>query len=209
MHRPHIRRPPARSPRRHALARLACAALSGLCVRTPAKAVAAWDLPALMRLLGARRSGEARFDQTKALAMLDAPIESSGILRYSEPGYLEMRTLKPKPEKLVVQGTQISVDVDGHTHRFDLDQAPAVGALVDGIRATLGGDLHALQRAYRVRLGGDEALWTLVLVPRLPAARSRVAEIDISGSGSWLRSIAIFEADGDHSLMRLEPLRHR
>lgn len=208
MHRPATRRTPARGSRRRALARLACAALAGLGVGAPAQA-AAWDLAALMRLLAARGSGEASFDQTKTLAMLDAPIESSGTLRYAPPDYLEMRTLKPRPEKVVVQGARITVEVDGHSRRFDLDQAPAVGALVGGIRATLGGDLGALQRAYRVSLGGDEALWTLALVPRLPAARERVSEIDISGSGAWLRSIAIFEADGDHSLMRLHRLRQR
>ena len=208
MHRPAIGRPSARSPRRRALARLACIALAGLGMAAPAQA-ATWDLAALMRLLAARGSGEARFEQTKTLAMLDAPIESSGTLRYAAPDYLEMRTLKPKPERIVVQGARITVEVDGHSQRFDLDQAPAVGALVGGIRATLGGDLGALQRAYRVSLGGEQALWTLELVPRLPAARARVSEIDISGSGAWLRSIAIFEADGDHSLMRLHPLRHR
>ena len=208
MHRPAIGRPSARSPRRRALARLACSALADLGMAAPAQA-ATWDLAALMRLLAARGSGEARFEQTKTLAMLDAPIESSGTLRYAAPDYLEMRTLKPKPERIVVQGARITVEVDGHSQRFDLDQAPAVGALVGGIRATLGGDLGALQRAYRVSLGGEQALWTLELVPRLPAARARVSEIDISGSGAWLRSIAIFEADGDHSLMRLHPLRHR
>lgn len=195
-----------RRQRRLALACLACVGATGLPWLRPAGA-ASWDLEALMRLLATRKSGEARFKETKTLSMLNAPIESSGILRFAAPDFLEMHTLAPKPQKVVVQGRQVTVELDGKTHRFDLDQTAEAGALVDGIRATLDGDLAGLRRNYAARLRGSARLWTLELVPRLDAARARISEIDVSGSGSAVLSIAVFQADGDRSLMTLHELR--
>lgn len=205
---PHHRgpaRPTWRPRRRGVLTGLALAALAAL-GGTPALGAAPWDLAALMRLMAARKSGEARFRETKTVAMLDAPVTSSGILRFAAPDMLEMHTLEPSEQRLVVRGRQVSVELDGRSRQFDLDQAPAVGALVEGIRATLVGDLAGLQRAYRTRLQGERARWTLVLVPRLPAARARVSEIDVSGSEASVHEIAVFQADGDRSWMRIHEL---
>jgi outer membrane lipoprotein-sorting protein len=193
-------RPGAR--RRLALAGLALAMAAGLAL-PPAALAAPWDLAALMGMLAARKSGEASFEQTKTLAMLDAPIHSSGILRFEAPDMLEMHTLEPTQQRMVVRGRQVSVEVAGRSQTFDLERNPAAGALVEGIRATLDGDLAGLQRGYHTRLQGEQRQWTLVLVPRLPAARARVSEIDLSGSGASVRSIAVFEADGDRSWMRI------
>ena len=207
-HDPHgldAARPAWRPRRRGVLGVLALAALAAL-GGTQALAAPPWDLAALMRLMAARKSGEARFRETKTVAMLDAPVTSSGILRFAAPDMLEMHTLEPSPQRLVVRGRQVSVELDGRSRQFDLDQAPAVGALVEGIRATLVGDLAGLQRAYHARLQGERARWTLVLVPRLPAARARVSEIDVSGSEASVHEIAVFQADGDRSWMRIHEL---
>ncbi len=192
--------PPARL--RSMLLGLVLAMATGLAL--PHAAVAApWNLATLMGMLAARKSGEASFQETKTLAMLDAPVRSSGTLRFAAPDMLEMHTLEPTQQRLVVRGRQVSVEVAGHSQSFDLDRSPAVGALVEGIRSTLDGDLAGLQRAYHTRLQGEQQRWTLVLVPRLPAARARVSEIDLSGSGASVRSIAVFETDGDRSWMRI------
>ncbi|WP_018911909.1 outer membrane lipoprotein carrier protein LolA [Thiomonas sp. FB-6] len=198
--------PPARGRRRRVLAALVLALGAGPAFAA-ASGAAPWDLAALMAMLGARKSGEARFQETRNLAMLDAPIESSGILRFAAPDMLEMHTLRPAEQRLVVRGRQLSVEIGGRTQHFDLDETPAVGALVEGLRATLGGDLAGLQRAYRTRLEGGRRRWTLVLVPRLPAARARVSEIDLSGSEASVQGIAVFQADGDRSWMRIQELR--
>lgn len=196
--------PGHRPARRLALVRLAGAAAL-LLPRAPALA-RDWTLEALMRLLRQRRSGRARFHETRTLAMLNAPIESSGVLRFAAPDFLEMRTLHPRPQSVVVRGSQVTLELDGRSRVFALDEQPEVAALVDGIRATLDGDLAALQRAYTTRLRGTPRVWSLELVPRLPAARARIREIDIGGSQATVRSIAIYQADGDHSLMMLHEL---
>lgn len=198
-------------PRRRlaAWARAAALGVGALLVLASAPAPAradAWSLDALMHALGAHKSARARFHETKTLAVLSAPIESSGVLRFVAPDRLEMRTLRPKAQTVVVQAGELTLEVDGVRHSLPLDQHPEVAALVDGLRATLDGDLAGLRRAYRTRLRGRQRLWTLELVPRLPAARARVSEIDVSGSGAAVLSIAIYQADGDHSLMTLHEM---
>ena len=194
---------PSRLPRRSALVFIVAAACSA--ALAPARA-APWELQALMHELAARKAGRARFVETKTLAMLYAPIESSGTLRFAAPDFLEIRTLKPKRQSVVVRGGQVTVDADGTPRQFNLAEHPEVAALVDGIRATLNGDIAGLQRVYTTTFSGTRRLWTLKLVPRLDAARTHISEIDISGSGAAVLSIAIEQADGDRSLMTVHEI---
>ncbi len=188
---------PAR--RRAPRALLLAAAL--LCA--PLAHAAGWDVDALMRALARHGSGQATFVETKTLAMLDEPIESSGELRFSAPDFMEMRTLKPKPQTLVLQGDQLTVELDGRSRQLSLNGHPEIGALVASIRATLNGDRRALEQDYQVALDGDAAHWTLVLVPRAAKARAQVREIRIGGRRGRVRSIAVQQSDGDSSLMTI------
>ena len=195
--------PDAASPTRRRVLALGLVAL--LAPQAPALAQA-WNLQALMRELGTRKSAQASFHETRTLSMLSAPLESSGTLRFVAPDFLEMRTLQPSPQTFTVQGGQVSLELGGKRHAFALDQQPQVAALIDGLRATLDGDLAGLQRAYATRLRGRRRLWTLELVPRASAARGRISEIDVSGSAGTVLSIAIYQANGDHSLMTLREM---
>jgi hypothetical protein len=197
---------PGRISRRSALALIAATAYAA--ATAPARA-ASWDLDTLMRELALRKAGRARFVETKQLAMLYAPLESSGTLRFQAPDFLEIHTLKPKPQTVSVRGGQITIDADGTSRQFSLADHPEAAALIDGIRATLNGDVAGLRRVYATTFSGSRRLWTLKLVPRLDAARAQVSEIDISGSGASVLSIVIEQADGDRSLMTLHEVRAR
>lgn len=178
---------------------LLCTALS----LTPAAAAGVWNLDVLMQALARHPASRASFVESKTLAMLDAPIESSGELRFRAPDTLEMRTLKPKPQTLILEGNRLTAEIDGRTHHINLDDHPDAAVLVDSIRATLNGDRAALQREYTVTLTGDRAHWTLTLVPIAARARARVSEIRIAGHRGQVRSIAVEQSDGDHSLMTI------
>ena len=178
---------------------LLCAAL----LLTPPAVAGAWNLDALMQALAQHPASRASFVESKTLAMLDAPIESSGELRFRAPDTLEMRTLKPRPQTLILEGNRLTADFDGRIHHINLDDHPDAAVLVDSIRATLNGDRAALEREYTVTLVGDRAHWTLTLVPRDARARARVSEIRIAGRRGQVRSIAVEQADGDHSLMTI------
>ena len=176
-----------------------------LCCAAPraGAAEAPWNLPELMRALAAHPGGVADFTETKTLALLDHPLRSSGVLRYAAPDFLEMRTVAPRPQDLVLMGDRVVLELDGQQHTFDLRDHPRAAVLIETIRATLAGDAAALLRHDRVELEGTRAHWTLRLRPRDTGADVRA--VRVSGHGGQIERIAVTEANGDHALLRIRP----
>jgi hypothetical protein len=174
----------------------------------PLAAVAASSadpLDALMHALAARRHGHVTFTEIQYLAMLDRPLESSGELLYEAPDRLEKRTLRPRPETLVLEHGTLSATRGGHTRNLELAAWPQLAPLLEGLRATLAGDRAALEQVFDVRLDGDAAHWTLHLAPREPAAARLVRQVLITGAEADLRTVEILAADGDRSVLTVGP----
>lgn len=169
----------------------------------PAQAAAAWDLPQLMALLAANGGGRVRFTETRHLAMLDAPLVATGELVYVPPARLERHTETPVRETMVLDGDTLSLTREGKTHTLRLRDYPEAAALIESIRATLGGDRATLERTYALSLAGDEKAWTLDLLPADPAVVKVVLRIRISGSRGEVRGVDILQADGDRSVMQI------
>lgn len=164
-------------------------------------AFAAWDLQQLMDSLGQHKSGRATFVETKRIAMLDAPVRSSGELLFTAPDRLEKRTLKPRPESMTVHGGELVIERSGRKYQLQLQAYPQLAAFVDSIRGTLAGDRKALERNYRLELVGSAEVWTLQLTPLDEKMRAIVRAIRISGVRDQVASVEIDQADGDSSLM--------
>ena len=183
------------------------AGLAGLALLWAGCAPAAgWNLQTLAQALAQYHGGRADFTETKTLAMLDKPIESSGELRFAAPDFLQMRTLKPKPQTLTLMGNQLTLEMGGRSQQFDLRDHPDIATLIDGIRATLNGDLTTLQKHYALTLEGQEAQWILTLVPRDGKAREHVRDIRIGGHAGAVRTVTVEQGDGDRSVMRITPV---
>ena len=165
-----------------------------------------WGIDRLMQSLARSRSGSASFVEKKTIAMLDKPVESSGELFYTAPDRLEKRTLKPKPESMLLDKDKLIVEQRGKKHALSLANYPEVAAFIDSIRGTLAGDRKALERSYKLSLDGDEQNWNLSLLPIEDKMKKVVAKINIAGAGNILHSIEIKQADGDRSLMTITPL---
>jgi len=165
-----------------------------------------WGIDQLMRGLAQTRAGHAVFVEKKNIAILDKPVESSGELFYTAPDRLEKRTLKPKPESMVLERGTLIVEQKGRKHVLPLQNYPEVAAFIDSIRGTLAGDKSALERTYQLSLTGDEQAWTLILVPNDARMKKIVEKIRIAGTNNELRSIEIRQADGDSSLMTITQL---
>lgn len=191
---------PRRAERRTVAAALAALLIGAL----PAGAASEWDVQRLMDLLAHNQAGEAKFVERKFIALLDQPVESSGELYYVPPDRLEKRTLKPKPESMVLEGGMLTLERGGRKRSLPLADYPEIGAFVDSIRGTLSGDYQALQRAYGLALEGDAARWTLTLTPSEPRMAQIVQKIRIGGSHGEVSSIEILQADGDRSLMSIQ-----
>lgn len=204
-----LAKPRQRTPRR--LGRgLACALatlFTGLAMLMASpSAFAAWDLQQLMDALAQNKSGRASFVETKHLAMLDRPIESSGELLFTAPDRLEKRTLKPKPESMTVNGGALLVERGSQKFHLQLQSYPELAAFIDSIRGTLAGDRLALERSYRLSLGGSAERWDLQLLPRDEKMQAVIKRVRIGGARDQVNSIEITQADGDNSLMVIEKL---
>ena len=154
-----------------------------------------------MRELSQVKSARGKFVERKYLAMLNAPLESSGTLVYLAPGRLEKHMLSPRQESLILDGeTLIIENKDKGQRRLALQEHPVVWAFVESIRSTLTGDLATLERFYEVSLAGDAGAWRLRLKPREARMRQAASEITLGGSGTWVNLIEIVEAGGDRSV---------
>ncbi|WP_457279108.1 LolA-related protein [Polaromonas sp. P5_D5] len=167
-------------------------------------ALAAWDLQQLMDSLAQTKSGRATFVEKKSIALLDKPVESSGELLYTAPDRLEKRTLKPKPESMVVNGGELVIERGKQKYQLRLQAYPELAAFIDSIRGTLAGDRSALERNYRLSLEGTAERWTLQLQPVDPKMQAVIQRIRITGVRDQLRNIDIAQADGDSSTMTIE-----
>ena len=165
---------------------------------------AAWDIDQLMRGLAQTHSSRASFVEKKYIAILDRPVESSGELVYTAPDRLEKRTLKPKPESMILERGILVIERGRQKHRLQMQDYPELAAFIDSIRGTLAGDRNALERHYRLSLDGAAEHWTLQLLPVNEKMQAVVKRIRIVGARDAVRSIEITQADGDSSLMLIE-----
>ncbi|WP_334035174.1 outer membrane lipoprotein carrier protein LolA [Burkholderia cepacia] len=171
-----------------------------------ADAAPAWTLDRLMSTLAQHKSGRATFTETKYLSIATQPVESSGELVFVAPDHLEKHTLSPKPEHLVVDGDMLTVERNSRKYTLALARYPELGAFIESIRATLAGNRFALEQVYKVALAGRGDDWTLTLTPLDSRMLKVVSTITLDGTRDLLRSVAIRQADGDRSVMRLQPV---
>ncbi|HLZ64828.1 MAG TPA: LolA-related protein [Aliidongia sp.] len=167
---------------------------------------APWGLVSLMAKLHAVPAAKAHFTERKYAAMLTAPLETSGTLSYVAPDRLEKITLAPAPESIELQHDLLTgTQANGDHFSVSLGDHPEIGALVEGIRSTMAGDLATLGRYYSIAFDGNPADWHLALTPLDRSVRDKVDAIRIAGAGTQLRAIEVHERDGDRSEMIVTP----
>jgi outer membrane lipoprotein-sorting protein len=163
------------------------------------------DLDQLMSLLAQRQHGHVSFVEEHFLKVLDRPVESSGELLYDAPDHLEKRTLKPKPETLVLDHGVITAQRGRHTYTINLSDYPQIVPLIDSIRATLAGDRASLEHLFKVNFDGTLEHWTLLLLPSDSTVGKTVKQIRIEGTRDAIHAVEIQQADGDRSVLTIGP----
>lgn len=163
-----------------------------------------WNVGQLMQSLAQNKSGKATFVEKKYIALLDKPVESSGELLYVAPDRLEKRTLKPKPESMVLEQGTLTVEQGRKKYSVTLQDYPEVAAFVESIRGTLAGDRKSLERVYKLDLDGSIERWQLTLLPSDAKMAGVVSKIRISGVRNDVQVIEIVQADGDRSVMNID-----
>ena len=182
---------------------LGCASALAPCVAAAAPTL---DLETLTALLARVCSGEATFVEMRRIEMLDRTLTSSGRLMFKAPDVFVRETLKPRREKLAVDGNTLTMSIGERIRTLQLDASPEAAVIVEAIRGTLTGNRAALERLFETRVVGDASAWTLELVPRDLRLRGQVASVRVSGRESVVREVRVNLADGDHSVMTIEPV---
>ena len=192
-----------RAPTRRELATALLAV--GFAVAAPVRA-AGFDLQALMQQLAQVRSGQAVFEEDRRVQQLDQTIRSSGRLSFIAPDTFVRETLKPRHERMAVVGNQLTLSRGERSRTTMLDSVPEAVVIVEAIRGTLTGNRATLERYFDTNLQGSPEQWQLELVPRDARLRGQVSYLRVSGRQNQVREVRMTMADGDTSVMRIDPV---
>ncbi len=167
----------------------------------------AFNLDALMAMIGKIGPSRATFNERKFLHQLDGPVDSSGELRFDPPATLVMRTLQPRVETLRVDGQTLTLERGRLQRTLQLAEHPEIAVYIEPIRAALAGDRAALEQGYATELQGDALSWKLRLTPKSTAAAPAAVEsLLLSGRAGQVRQVDVRLTDGDYSVMNIEPV---
>jgi hypothetical protein len=192
-----------RAPRR-GLARLLLLGAALLSLNVHAQAV--FDLTQLTSLLSKVKSSEAVFTETRMVSILAQTLESSGRLSFTAPDTFVRETLKPRQEKMAVVGNSVTLSSGSRSRTVPLDSVPEAAVIVEAIRGTLTGNRQVLERHFGAVVSGNAQRWVLELVPVEPRLRELVSFVQLGGQQSQVREVTIAMADGDRSVMKIEPV---
>ena len=147
------------------------------------------------------KHGHVHFQEQIESPMLKAPIVTSGELFFDAPDRLEKRTLFPTPNDLILEGNQVSI-VHGTTSRsFRLSEYPQLRPLLDGIRATLAGDLPTLEQNFLIAVSLSSESWTLIFRPLPSEATPAYESIVVRGNAGKIREVTLERRPGERSHM--------
>ena len=198
----------SRAERRRLLA-LGAAVATAIWLPAPLRAQAPFTLAQLMQTLAQVKAGEASFTEKRVVAMLERPLESSGRLSFEAPDTFVRETLKPRRERMAIVGNTLTMSQGSRTRSMPLDALPEAAVILEAIRGTLTGNREALERHFSASVSGDAQRWTLELVPREPRLREQVVSVRVAGQLAALREVTVLMADGDRSVMSIEPASPR
>ena len=192
---------PFHTDRRHALI-----ALVGLCNAPLARAQAGFTLVQLMQTLAQVKAGEGTFVEQRTVQMLERTLVSSGRIAFEAPDTFVRETIKPRRESVKVVGNSVTMSQGNRSRTVSLDAAPEAALIFEAIRGTLTGNREALEKHFKATVTGSAERWSLELVPREVLLRELVVSIRMSGLRALVREVLVVMADGDRSVMTIEPV---
>ncbi len=165
-----------------------------------------FELTQLMQLLAQVKSGEATFTEKRSVAMLERPLEFSGRLSFEAPDTFVRENLKPRQVRMAVVGKQMTMSMGSRSRTVPVDSVPEASVIVEAIRGTMTGNQDALEKHFSTTVTGTPQRWSLELVPREPRLREQITALRLTGQHAVVREVAINMADGDSSVMTIEPV---
>ena len=105
-----------------------------------------------------------------------------------------------------VEGPIVTLTKGGRSRSLVLDASPETEAIVEAVRGTLTGNAQTLKAHFKVAVSGSTDQWALELQPIEPRLQVMLASVRIAGRRAEVRTVEMRMADGDRSVMSIEPL---
>ncbi len=180
---------------------IATASLTGTLVWAAPAPAAATDLAGLLKALAQMPGLQAQFVEKKTMALLAAPLVTTGALYYTQPGTLARHTATPAMSVVVVDAKQVRMWDGKHWEVLDFAKQPVVRGFVDSFVRILQGDAPALERLYAMQFTAlPEGRWTLTLRPKLAPLSQVVETMTLSGQGLVVQTMRMVEKGGDETV---------
>ncbi|MBI5608801.1 MAG: outer membrane lipoprotein carrier protein LolA [Deltaproteobacteria bacterium] len=180
---------------------IAISSLSGAWAVAAPAPVAAADLAGLLKSLAQMPGLQAQFVEKKTMALLAAPLVTTGALYYTQPGMLARHTATPAMSVVVVDAKQVRMWDGKRWEVLDFAKQPVVRGFVDSFVRILQGDAPALERLYAMQFAALPAgRWTLTLRPKQAPLSQVVEFMTLAGQGLAVQSMRMVELGGDETV---------
>ena len=170
-----------------------------------------WNEESLMMQLAEVKEADLSFIEHRTSGFLIDKIKLTGTMRYRAPDMIEKSVETPFVENIKIKGDRISVEKisdrgESSIKTYSLSSMETLNTTVEGVRATLSGNLTLLKHNYELELTGDASNWNITLTPKTPKMREFIEKITVSGRHNQISVIETFDADGDESRLDLSYL---
>lgn len=163
-----------------------------------------WSPERLMQAFAGVDRHQARFIESRELALLQNTLTSEGTLSFTAPDSLVKQYDPPGGQRFEIAGNRLTIrDSDGREKIVLIDNSPQLLAYIASLRAVLAGDLHRLQTYFQLQLSGTADDWLLTLTPTQSHLAKQILRIEISGTRAEILQYVVIEQGGDRILTQL------
>ncbi len=188
--------------------RIAATVVVLLGILGPAPASLAEDPAAQLAAILGRRSAEAldaRFRQTKHIALLREPLVSTGRVRFELPDGLRWEIVEPEPLVVDTRGGVLRTGPPG-----DLREVPAAmlgpfASLPGGFSGVFGASATEIAAAFDVAAGTSPGAFRLTPKDRNLARALESIDLDLVPESGVPRRVVLNESGGDRSEIEILP----
>jgi outer membrane lipoprotein-sorting protein len=145
------------------------------------------------------------FEQDRHMALLEAPLRSTGVIIFSKPNRLRWDTVTPYRSTLIADGKNVAQfeKMGDSWKKLKIGYAAAMGEVMESLSLVWGGDLAGQRKHYRLAVkDGEEP--TLTLTPRDSGMRKVISAIELHFKEdlSAATRVVLKEPGGDSTVIR-------
>ena len=151
------------------------------------------ELEKVQQMLSVADNLKGDFTQTRHIALLSAPLISSGNFVISKTTGLTWDQLKPFASSLQVTDTKLIQKMgDNPPTTITKEQQPIVFSFTSIFLSIFKGDTAKVKQYFNIYFMGDTVHWEIALKPNSSPLNKAIASIELSG-GEYIQTVSINE----------------